>query len=39
MKQEARFLERLRTVRRFELAPDGALVLRDDGAGRVLARR
>jgi heat shock protein HslJ/membrane-bound inhibitor of C-type lysozyme/uncharacterized lipoprotein YbaY len=39
MNQEARFLERLRTVRRFELAPDGALVLRDDGAGRVLARR
>lgn len=39
MNQEARLLERLRTVRRFELAPDGALVLRDDGAGRVLARR
>ncbi len=39
MKQEARFLERLRTVRRFEVSPDGALVLRDDGAGRVLARR
>ena len=36
--QEARFLARLRTVRRFEIAPDGALLLRDD-AGTILARR
>ncbi len=37
--QEARFLERLRAVRRFEVAPDGALLLRDDAAGVILARR
>jgi heat shock protein HslJ/uncharacterized lipoprotein YbaY len=36
--QEARFLERLRAVRRFEIAPDGALRLLDD-AGVILARR
>jgi heat shock protein HslJ/uncharacterized lipoprotein YbaY len=36
--QETRFLERLRAVRRFEIAPDGALRLLDD-AGVILARR
>ncbi len=39
MNQEARVLERLRAVRRFEIAPDGALLLRGDDAGRILARR
>lgn len=36
--QETRFLDRLRAVRRFEIAPDGALRLLDD-AGVILARR
>jgi heat shock protein HslJ len=37
--QETRFLERLREIRRFEISPEGALLLRDHGAGVILARR
>lgn len=39
MRQEARLVERLHAVRRFAIAPDGALVLHDDRDGRIVARR
>ena len=39
MDQEARFVERLRAVSRFEITPEAALRLLDDGAGSLLARR
>ena len=39
MAQERRFLDALAAVRRFEIAPDGALVLVADDGPRLLARR
>jgi heat shock protein HslJ len=39
MDQEARFVDRLRAISRFEVTPEGALRLLDDGAGSLLARR
>jgi len=39
MLQERRFLERLKAVSRFEITPEGALRLRGDGPGSLLARR
>jgi heat shock protein HslJ len=37
--QETRFLDRLRAIRRFQISPEGALLLHDDRAGLILARR
>ena len=39
MLQEQRVLDRLRTLSRFEITPDGALRLLGDGPGSLLARR
>jgi heat shock protein HslJ/uncharacterized lipoprotein YbaY len=39
MDQEAKFLEVLRSVRRFDLTADGALVLQADDRGTIKARR
>jgi heat shock protein HslJ len=39
MEQERRFLDALAAVRRFEIAPDGALVLLADGGPKLIARR
>jgi heat shock protein HslJ len=39
MEQERRFLDALDAIRRFEIAPDGALVLLADGEPKLIARR
>jgi heat shock protein HslJ len=39
MEQERRFLDALDAIRRFEIAPDGALVLLADTAPKLIARR
>ena len=39
MAQERRFFDALAAVRRFEIAPDGALVLLADDGPKLIARR
>jgi heat shock protein HslJ len=39
MEQERRFLDALDATRRFEIAPDGALVLLADDGPKLVARR
>jgi len=39
MEQERRVFDALAAVRRFEIAPDGALVLLADGGPKLIARR